>query len=241
VYAGTDFDGVMKSTDSGRSWRAAHAGLGTREIGTLVIDPTAPDVVYAAVEGSSEGVYKTTNGALRWRFSGLNDNFVEALVIAPNTPATLFAAVWDPALSGSGEDRIVKSIDGGRRWVEPRPGFISEYVPALAVDPRRSSIVYAGTDRGVYKTTDGGTQWRAIGLTGVGQINAIALDPRKATVIYAATKRGGVRRSTDGGRTWSQLNAGLTTLDVDSLAISSDGRRLYAGTRVGVFALRLAR
>jgi len=65
---------------------------------------------------------------------------------------------------------------------------------------------------------------------------ALALDPINTNTLYAGTSSG-VRKSTNGGATWSAFNTGLTNLDVYALAI--DSTMLYAGTRYGgAFALQ---
>jgi len=83
----------------------------------------------------------------------------------------------------------------------PSPGVWTPIGPkgrrilALAIDPQRPTTLYAGTDGGVYKSTDGGANWQAIntGLTNLG-VNALAIDPRTPTTLYAGTAGGGVFR-----------------------------------------------
>jgi hypothetical protein len=64
-------------------------------------------------------------------------------------------------------------------------------------------------------------------------VNALAIDPANQSTVYTATGGAGVFRSTDAGRSWHALNAGLTVLDVRSLGIDATGRTLYAGTAQG--------
>ena len=108
-------------------------------------------------------------------------------------------------------------------------------VLALAIDPRTSTTLYAGTAGGVFKTddgviksTDGGGSWRAVnaGLTSP-SIAVLAIDPKAPATIYVgvsraipgATKNRGVFKSVDGGATWRATNAGLTWAYVNSLVI----------------------
>jgi photosystem II stability/assembly factor-like uncharacterized protein len=71
-------------------------------------------------------------------------------------------------------------------------------------------------------------------------IRSIVIDPLDPQVIYAADLRTGVYRSSDGTKTWVKINEGLRTRAVRALAISSDGRTLYAATEgEGVFRLDL--
>ena len=97
-------------------------------------------------------------------------------------------------------------------------------IGALAVDPLRPDIVWAGTGEGnprnsvtggygIYKSTDGGLSWKCMGLELTRYIHRILIDPVNPDVIYAGvignpwaphTERG-LYRSTDGGNTWKQI------------------------------------
>src|SRR3954465_14481062 len=82
---------------------------------------------------------------------------------------------------------------------------------ALAIDPRNTDTLYAGTASGaVFKSIDGGSNWRAVnsGLTGVAEghtsIPALVIDPSSPTTVYAGRSSGfgihqGVFKSTNGG------------------------------------------
>ena len=89
-------------------------------------------------------------------------------------------------------------------------------ITALAIDPVTPTTLYAGTsDRGVFKSTDGGASWNAAGLTGI-CVQTLAIDRVTPTTLYAATS-GGVLKSTDGGVSWNAT--GLTAASVFALAI----------------------
>lgn len=237
VYVSTQYEGVFKSLDGGRTWRTVSTGLGDLTVARLAIDPKRPETVYAGTGSDyGDGVFKSTDGGRRWRASGLADYFVDAVAIDPRTPTTLYAAIWDPQFANDPENRLVKSTDGGRSWVEQEPGLRS--IGSLAINPITAATVYAGTSRGVFKSTDGGRRWRAAGLAKLGGVAALVVDPRRPATLYAATWRAGVFKSTNGGRSWSRFSRGLTTLSVSALAVDSSGRVLYAGTDAGVFDYR---
>jgi photosystem II stability/assembly factor-like uncharacterized protein len=187
---------------------------------------------------SGSGVLRTTDGGRRWQASGLGPNFVDALAVDQQA-GTIYAAAWDPELSGSGEYRVLQSGDGGRSWREPSPGLTTVYIGALAIDPGAPATLYAGTDRGVFKSLDGGRNWRHLGLAKSGDVAAVAIHPRQPAALYAATRRRGVFMSADGGRTWRNLDLERTTRRGASLAISPDGSVLYVGTDDGVVVHRL--
>jgi photosystem II stability/assembly factor-like uncharacterized protein len=87
----------------------------------------------------------------------------------------------------------------------------------LAIDPQNPGIIYAGTDVGVFKSTDGGASWNNAGLNGF-PVSALIIDPEQPTIIYAVTtlrpdggppavlwSTAGVFKSTDGGGSWNAL------------------------------------
>ncbi len=132
-------DGVYKSTDAGGTWR--HIGLPEAgQIGRIVVHPTDPDIVYAAVLGHifgsnpERGVYRSTDGGLTW-FKVLfvsDEAGAVDLAMNPANPRVLYAAMWQARrtpwnmISGGPGSGLYKSTYGGNTWVEllysPLPG-----------------------------------------------------------------------------------------------------------------------
>src|SRR5436189_276047 len=90
LYAGTDSNGVFKSTNGGGSWSAVNTGLtdnnASRNVAALTIAPQIPTTLYA---GTGGGLFKSTNGGGNW--SALNSGLGGLLAIDPQRPATLYA------------------------------------------------------------------------------------------------------------------------------------------------------
>lgn len=124
---------------------------------------------------------------------------------------------------------------GVGRW-GPSHGPEGASVAVLAIDPVNSAIVYAGTDHGVFKTTDGGRSWRLVTAGPKSGVRALAIDPRHPLMIYAAAyegvfTRGRVFKTTNGGRSWKAVSRRDTT------ALAIDPQRpstVYAATGRGV-------
>lgn len=222
VYASTlGPDSVLKSTDAGTTWSAADTGLTNPasptdsedlRVDALALDPRSPNVLYA---GTGLGVFKTTDGARRWKlvstgidFGGdrlghrMYEGFIWAIAIDPVHTSTVYAA-------GGG---VWKSTNGGVTWRKVlRKGVLN-----LGIDPRRPETVYASgmkdfqnnaTRNSIYKTLDGGSTWRAIGPSGLhdGYFgHPIVVDRRAPGMVYAGGSRG-LFASANQGRTWRKL------------------------------------
>ena len=107
----------------------------------------------------------------------------------------------------------------GITWRQSDTGIWGGDIRALAIDPQTPATLYAGTNGGVFKSTDRGGTWHAAnsGLTAF-EVLALAVDPLAPETLYAGTN-GGVFVSTNGGGSWSAANTGLTSVDVRALAI----------------------
>jgi uncharacterized protein (TIGR03437 family) len=93
-------------------------------------------------------------------------------------------------------------------------------------------LLYAATNNGVLRSTDGGLGWSETGerLHGVGTLSVAGA----VTVLYAATAEEGVFRSRDEGATWEQINQGLDVISITSLALDpTNANIVYAGSAGG--------
>jgi photosystem II stability/assembly factor-like uncharacterized protein len=131
------------------------------------------------------------------------------------------------------------SRDGGRSW-EPLSLGISS-VLALAISQEDPLLMYAGGCGGVYRSDDGGEtwEWASAGLDPETCVHALQIDANRGSVWCGAST--GVHLSNDHGNRWQDVNDGLITKNVTSLALASDGTVIYAGTSgQGVFRLELS-
>lgn len=152
-------DGVYKSVDGGKTWK--HMGLRESfQIGRILINPKDPDTVYVGALGRlygpnrERGVFRTTDGGATWEHVlYVDDNTgVIDMIMHPQDHDTIIAALWD------------RTRDGFDSWPgsEPKPEGIDGY------DPIRKW----GPGAGLYKTTDGGKNWKKLkaglpsGMTG---------------------------------------------------------------------------
>lgn len=217
-------------------WRMIGPHRGGRTVGAVGI-PSEPNVFYIGVNNG--GVWKTNDYGRTWNpiFDDQPTGSIGDIVVSPSNPKTIYVGsgegIQRPDLSvGNG---IYKSIDGGKTW--KNKGLIDgQQIGGLAIDPINENRVFAAvlghpyganTERGVYRTLDGGDNWERILYidenTGAIQVS---IDPNNSKIVYAVMwagrqgpwengswdgKESGLFKSIDGGKTWKKLTEGLPT------------------------------
>lgn len=76
-------------------------------------------------------------------------------------------------------------------------------VNGFAVGPADPRVMYVAMRDGLFKSTDAGETWKALGK-GLKNLAAVAVNPRKPNEVHAATAEGTIFKSTDGGMTWER-------------------------------------
>lgn len=235
---------LRSSTFSGLKFRSIGPAFMSGRISDVAKDPTNPSTWYVAT--ASGGVWKTTNNATSWKpiFDHYDSYTTGAIVVDPTNPNVLWLGTGENASQRSAGygDGIYKSVDAGRSWTNMGLEK-SEHIGKIVLDPRDPDVVYVaaqgplwapGGDRGLYKTTDGGENWKKVldisENTGVADI---ILDPRHPDVLYAASYQrrrhvgilvaGGpesaIFKSVDGGENWKKLTKGLPGGDKGRIAL----------------------
>jgi photosystem II stability/assembly factor-like uncharacterized protein len=242
-------------------WRNIGPYIGGR-VTTVAGVPGKPNLYYAGF--ADGGVWTTEDYGHHWKnitdkyFNPDTSGSVGAMAVAPSNPEIIYVGTGDSAprnteVTGHG---MYKSTDAGKTWRYIGLGE-THIITWILVDPNNPNVVYVAalghlygpnSDRGVFKTTDGGQTWKKIlyvnDRTGAA---TLAMNPRNPQVLYASmwqmsrqpwtfTSGGpdsGIYRSTDGGATWSNIthNPGLPTgiIGKASLAVApSDPNVVYA-------------
>lgn len=208
------------------------------------------------VGAAGGGVWKTTNAGTTWRQIGdsLRNQTVGDIAVAPSDTNVVWVGTGErnSLRSQSWGNGLHKSTDGGRTWRFMGLGD-SRSIARVVIHPTNPDIVYvaalghlwgASSERGVYKTTDGGATWsRILFVNDTTGATDLELDPSNPEVVYAAMWQrvrlggshmvgagggSGLYKSIDGGRSWTRLTdparaTGLPTRDIGrvSLAISA--------------------
>jgi photosystem II stability/assembly factor-like uncharacterized protein len=254
VYAGT-LGGIYKSTNAGANWGRASFTPILRDDRIdsgpePVVDPQHPATVHAitashdAVPGYESLVYRSQDGGRTWPRSSQ----VQAVDVPEAPGASIDQPVPTPPLAidplnpdtlYAGGLGVHRSVDGGKTW--RHAGLPRSPVLALAVDPKETAVVYAGTDAGLSKSTNAGTTWQPLqGALDDVRVEALAIDPKYRRTVIAGTDQG-VFWSTDGGDRWRHFTH-LPPRTFDALVVDRSAGLLYAGANGGgIYELELAR
>ena len=213
-YFGSVNGGVWKSTDAGRTWVPIFDSQPVASIGAISVAASAPDTVYVGSGestlrdsvGFGNGMYKSIDAGKSWTHIGLDDTqHIGKIAVDPRNPDIVFVAAIGHLYAGNEERGVFRTTDGGRSWKKVL--YKGENIGAVEVviDPSDSQIIYAGlwnTRRppwftyaptngpggGIYKSVDGGTNWRQLtsGLPkeGIGR-TGIAISPASPKRVYA--------------------------------------------------------
>jgi photosystem II stability/assembly factor-like uncharacterized protein len=222
--------GVYKSVDAGRTWQ--FMGLkDAGQIGSVVVHPTNPDVVWLAALGSpfgpnaERGIYKTTDGGKTWTKTLFVNAETGGRVVEVNysNPNELYAGMyrgfrkgWDIISGGPAtEGGIYKSVDGGETWTKLSSGLPSTLIGKIDIGIARSqpSTVYAmveapGDEGGLYKSSDAGASWKRVNgaanlRTRPFYFHYVDVNPKDPNVVWVSSLT--LQRSRDGGVTFSAV------------------------------------
>jgi photosystem II stability/assembly factor-like uncharacterized protein len=209
VWLGSSGLGVFASHDSGRTWVASRNGLAASQALAAAFDPFRPRTLYAGLVQT--GVHRSTDAGAIWRQTntgimpsgGSYGRIVLDLAVHPTQPGTLYAA----ATSG-----LYESRDRGTHW-RPLPAGPEE-IAAVAVDPHRPSILWAGGDR-LLRSRNGGRTWKISLVPACGNdttVSRVMIDPLRPGTLFLVTlderhlDPDPLARSIDGGTTWECQN-----------------------------------
>ena len=168
--------------------------------------------------GRAQAVYDSTVfTGLTWREIGI---FRGGRTVAVAGSAARPREYWMGTTGGG----VFKSTDGGDTWTASSDKYFGGTIGAFGVSASNPDIVYVGTGEfpirgnvsrgdGVFKTTDGGKTWTALGLAGTRQIARVRVHPTNPDIVYVAAQGDpfgpspdrGVYKSTDGGKTWNKV------------------------------------
>jgi photosystem II stability/assembly factor-like uncharacterized protein len=249
---------VLKGKELFGDINARHIGpaLMSGRITDMETHPTNNKILYTATAGG--GVWKSNDGGAS--FNPIFDENIQSIGCVAIDPSKPDQNIW----VGTGEtwtrnsvsmgDGIYKSTDGGQNWKNmglPK----SDRISSIIVDPSNSNIVWVGVlgalwgdseERGIYKTTDGGTTWqKTLYIDAKTGCSDLIIDPKNPKIMYASFwefrrtpwsfNSGGTQsalyKSTDGGTSWNKIQNGFPAGKLGRIAIAiapSNSNILYS-------------
>lgn len=241
---------------SGLPLRSIGPALMGGRIADVAVHPRDRHTWYVAA--GSGGVWKTTNAGVTFTpiFDAQPSYSIGAVAIDPAHPEIVWVGTGENVSGrhvGWG-DGVYKSRDAGHTW--QRMGLPqSQHIGKILIDPRDGNTVLvaaegplwsAGGERGAYRTTDGGATWTAVlSIDEHTGVTDLEFDPSNPDVVYAASYQrrrhvwgllaggagSGIHKSTDNGRTWRRVSAGLPAGDKGKIGLAvtaADPRLVYA-------------
>jgi len=224
---GSDEDrGVFRSTNGGQDWDRVFALTDSTACTDLVMHPTNPEILYAAMwervrgrtyrnnGGPSSGIWRSLDGGDSWNelTTGLpTDNEVGriGLTICASQPDVLYAIYCEGGSYASFRG-VYKTTSGGDSWNDTNDGALSSiyssfgwYFGQIRVDPTNPDNVFA---MGVpmYRSTNGGSSWSESGGNMHVDHHAMAFCPSQPNRVYQGND-GGLHRSDNYGSSWTKL------------------------------------
>jgi photosystem II stability/assembly factor-like uncharacterized protein len=218
-YGPNEQRGVFKTVDGGRTWRKVlykNADTGAID---LAIDPSAPDVLYAALwqtrrppwnvyppsNGPGSGVYESTDAGSTWKqlTNGLPAKLGRVgIALSRSRPSRAYALVDSDTAHGG----VYRSDDGGSTWTrtdgDSRIWQRGWYFGGITVDPKNPDVVYV-MNTSMYRSKDGGKTFAALkGAPGGDDYHALWISPGDPDRMILGSDQG-VVVSVDGAATWS--------------------------------------
>ncbi len=213
IYAASASGGLWKTVNSGVTWEPIMENAATGSIGDIAVDPSNPDIVWvgtgeANIFRSSVagiGIYKSIDAGKTWKHMGLDDTYtIGRIVVHPENSDVVYVAASGHEWTENPERGLYKTTDGGETW--DKIFYISERIGAwdLVMDPEETETLYVsmwnrirrpwsdprpGPGDGIFKTTDGGKNWKHLtnGLPDLKLTGRIGIDLARSNpnVIYA--------------------------------------------------------
>lgn len=205
--------GLYHTSDAGKTVETR--GFEERWVWGVARHPDDPDTVYVGTEPPM--LYVSSDGGETYEaFEALEDlpsrpdwtffhdpfhaGHVHGIAVHPARPDRILAGVEHGAL--------VATPDGGETW---RESLVGCDVHRVAVHPTDPDRVFAATGSGLYRSDDGGTEWREISDLRNSYLHAVVFRPDQPDrmYVYAASDESPVYRSEDGGDSWAPVGEGL--------------------------------
>ena len=196
--------GVWKSTNAGITWTPIFDNYGTASIGDIAIFQRDPNIIWVGTGEANnrnsvawgDGIYKSTDGGKTFENVGLRGTYQIARVVTHPTDANIvYVAAIGDLWAYDGERGLFKTIDGGKTWQKLTGGLPDDPKTGatdLVMDPANPNVLYV----------------------------AFYQRLRQPWQFASGGPNGGIFKSTNGGKSWAKLTAGLPTDDTGRIGLA---------------------
>ena len=202
LYVSTLDGQIHTSADGGKSWRLL-VNLNQPELilDNLLVDSRDSRIIYVSGQRAQApgGFFRTTDGGINWK---------EAKELKNESINSLAQSKFDPNVLLVGTRRGAwRSNNSGADWERIVSPTMPVDIDSLAIDPRGTSTIYAGTQYRPYKSTDAGKNWSLIrdGMIDDSDVFAVDIDPRNPDHVIASACSG-IYETVNGGTKWAKIN-----------------------------------
>ena len=243
IYVGAGSGNLWKSINNGITWRPVFEKESAFAIGDVALAPSNNKIVWVGTgetqprhsgfSYSGTGVFKSTDAGNTWRHVGLAEtHHIGKVLVHPTNPDIVYVAAIGHAWTDNPQRGLFKTVDGGDTWKHVLAISDQTGVVDLVMDPHDPETLYAaawhktrykmaGPESGIYKSTDGGENWKRLGgglpeNTDLGR-SGLAVALSNPNVVYAFIDNHSpsgdriigaeVYRSDDKGETWKRTHA----------------------------------
>jgi photosystem II stability/assembly factor-like uncharacterized protein len=217
-YVAVASGNVWKTVNNGTTFDPVFENYGAYSIGTVVIDPNNPNVVWIGTGernsqrslGYGDGVYKSIDGGKSWKNMGLKDSRqIGSIVVDPRNSDKVYAGAEGSVWAPGGDRGLYKTTDGGKIWKKVLEISDNTGVKNVVMDPRNPDVIYVsaeqrrrhvftkiggGPETAIYKTTNGGDSWDKL-TSGLPTVDmggmGLAISPVNPDIIYATIEAAG--------------------------------------------------
>jgi photosystem II stability/assembly factor-like uncharacterized protein len=190
IYAATNKGDILKSVDSGLTWKRIN-NLGN-EIIQILVDKDDTRVIYFVTK--TKGIFKTTDGGTTWSNQKKETDLNQALSAFKDAKTGYFLAqdqTQKDSFIFACKYGLLKTNNGGLAWdaisLITAPGADTIY--SVAVDPKDNKKIIYGTDNTIYKSVDGGKTWATLKSPSGQIVNYLIYDPKNSKIIYLGNKK----------------------------------------------------